>query len=1022
MSEFDIAIGLGTLATALSGVALYQSLRGSIKMRDIPENLEADVEVRLTERDNKLDVFKFVAVRPTQLISEKTVQRNFIRDQREQNSEGLNYLTQLSRSLVNSEEAKEQFTQLDLKPLEPLVEVYEKARDCFETSTDKKNIPTAKAMLAQTELARPSEDRIKTLQELAWDALYIGFKTGTDAAQRIEIPTVALRALHFASLAAEGMLDSREDALTALTATPVIAKLFYEIADERPDTEGSTEVISLAQTQTTGEAEISMQNLMQEIISTQLLLEEGINTPELFQPEISQSETPLTSDEQQGSRNDAFLSSIPRFQTVLTDSMAENTNQILAKLGINDSTSVPNAIQKLQNHTTALTRQAYALRDNPDFRRIVRGFPRNNPLLAIFSPNDLLDRDFDVVEDVPDVDVSGRIRPLGIGDLKVVKEKLLAYVPGEVAHIENVLKGESKERKHRTLDRTESILFTSEEDNQETERDTQTTDRFELKKEAEKTLKEDMSVQAGVTATGSYGTVTITAHGDFAYSTSKQESIKNSANFARDVVDRSVTKIQKRVKTERTTKTIKEIEESNTHGLDNKDGDDNVVGIYRWVNKKYRAQVYNYGRRMMLEFVVPEPSAYYRASQIKATEQVIDEKPPEPFLKLDRSPITSTDIDINTYETFASRYNASGVEPPPPLSVNVGIAFEQGGLELGKTFAKAVKDLTIPEGYTLDYYSAKISAIWKFHPQLSIQIGNDQYSLENANHPDGFDGRQYVRGQLVGDALSKTSGVLPISIVGYDIVAYVVNVVAICKCTDEKLKKWQMQTFDKIYTAYKALQTAYDQKVAQAKSQAVGVVIEGRNPDINREIEKRELKKLCLTMLTGQHFNSFDAMTAPPDQPKNLPEVNVFEALDEGRYIQFFEQAFEWEQITYLFYPYFWTRKSKWVELSNDYDPDPSFTQFLQAGAARVIVPVSPAYNDSILYFLESQEKDINKKIWQGGEPPRLNDPLFISIAEEFKNKTDDLSGATPEGESWEFTVPTTLVWLQKDDALPSFT
>src|SRR6185295_13851347 len=161
----------------------------------------------------------------------------------------------------------------------------------------------------------------------------------------------------------------------------------------------------------------------------------------------------------------------------------------------------------------------------------------------------------------PDVDVSGRIRPLGIGDLKVVKQTLLAYVAGEVAHIENVLKGESKERKHRVLDRTEDILTVTEETNEETTKDTQTTERFELKKESEKTIQEQMSVQAGVTVSGSYGMVTFSAHGDFAYSTASTESNKTASNFAKEVVDKSVTKIQKRTKTERTTKTLHEVEE-----------------------------------------------------------------------------------------------------------------------------------------------------------------------------------------------------------------------------------------------------------------------------------------------------------------------------------------------------------------------------------------------------------------------------------------------------------------------------
>jgi len=65
-----------------------------------------------------------------------------------------------------------------------------------------------------------------------------------------------------------------------------------------------------------------------------------------------------------------------------------------------------------------------------------------------------------------------QIRPLGIGDLKVVKQTLERYVAGEAAHIENVLKGESKERKHRLFDRTEETVTIALETSEETERDT----------------------------------------------------------------------------------------------------------------------------------------------------------------------------------------------------------------------------------------------------------------------------------------------------------------------------------------------------------------------------------------------------------------------------------------------------------------------------------------------------------------------------------------------------------------------
>jgi hypothetical protein len=260
-------------------------------------------------------------------------------------------------------------------------------------------------------------------------------------------------------------------------------------------------------------------------------------------------------------------------------------------------------------------------------------------------------------------------------------------------------------------------------------------------------------------------------------------------------------------------------------------------------------------------------------------------------------------------------------------------------------------------------------------------------------------------------------------VMGYDINAYTVNVSGLCSYTPETYQQWQQDAYDKTFTAYQALQSAYDQAVAKASAQVMGITIEGRNPDINLQIIKTELKKMCLTMLTGMHFNDFHAMSNPSDVPTHLPEIDPIEALDEGRFIEFFEQAFEWEQITYLFYPYFWGRKSNWIMLFNQSDTDPAFMQFLQSGSARIVLPVSRAYDDAMTYFLQPRTPSIPvaQRIWQGGGPPTINDPLFRAIADELRAQTDDLAGAVPEGDPWEYTVPTTLVWLQPDGTLPVF-
>ena len=52
------------------------------------------------------------------------------------------------------------------------------------------------------------------------------------------------------------------------------------------------------------------------------------------------------------------------------------------------------------------------------------------------------------------------VRPIGVGDLKIVKQRLARYEAGELAHIENVLAHEKRDRQHRRLRQFEEIVTT----------------------------------------------------------------------------------------------------------------------------------------------------------------------------------------------------------------------------------------------------------------------------------------------------------------------------------------------------------------------------------------------------------------------------------------------------------------------------------------------------------------------------------------------------------------------------------
>ncbi|WP_440604602.1 hypothetical protein [Bacillus sp. GB_SG_008] len=620
----------------------------------------------------------------------------------------------------------------------------------------------------------------------------------------------------------------------------------------------------------------------------------------------------------------------------------------------------------------------------------------------------------------------GTIRPLGFGDVKVVKQKLQKYVDGEVAHIENVLKSEHKDRKHRRLDRTEETFITIQDNTEVNERDTQSTDRFELKNEADKIIKSDEAVKAGVNVTATYGPVVISAHGDYASNTSTSESTRNSTNFSKDIMDRSVSKVTKRTREERIRKTIQEIEEINDHGFDNTaPGTENISGIYRWVDKHYKAQVYNYGPRLMFEFIVPEPAAFYIYKQISQPEREPIIKPEMPA----RINFPPSDITPANYLLFMNQYKVTGVSPPPDEFITISIALDQPVSDQPlHTFTKSTSEVKVPPGYKA------IKNMVIFNPGggppgpaatslfASVTVGMSNYVYQT--------GQPFVEnlGKMVSDDMSKDQdnttlqdGTVPITILTMNIEAYTANIKILCQRTSEKLEEWQNGVYKAIVDAYKVMVDDFNKSIKD--NQPSSNFISGNNPNINRTIEKEELKRWCINLFTNQNFSIFKAMQE--GDPSTYPEIDVDRARSEGKYIQFFEQAFEWENITYVFYPYFWGKKKNWVQHSQHIslqDPDPLFTQFLQAGSARVIVPVRLAYENAVLYYLQTKNDPLFPGIiWGGGDPPTLCDPLYLSIVDELKDQQDPLHDGVLEAE-WDVIIPTTLVHLQKDSTLPDLT
>ena len=590
------------------------------------------------------------------------------------------------------------------------------------------------------------------------------------------------------------------------------------------------------------------------------------------------------------------------------------------------------------------------------------------------------------------------VKPAGVADLLIVADKLLGYGYAELSYVENVLRTETKQRTYRRLDRTVDSYALTTTESEESERDLQTTQRSELQTEITETVNSDAELSTGVNLSASYGPfVSVDTNVSATLGTSSETSSSVSQSYVQDVVDRSVTKVSSSIRERIAQRVLAETEETTLHGFTNQTEGD-VVGYYRWLEQAWRAQIMNYGRRVMIELPAPEPAALWRAARDSATADSIQLTPPYPI-----SGLAPSSLSESTYGTWVNRYGVTGVTPPPADQLNLNRTFEMAEREHidqlpNKDFVVQTKVgiIDIPDGYVAvhTWLDESKNGYEDVYTELRAHVGGQTISL------GGTGSRE--------DPLESISGRVEIAIFMYNYKAATVDVHLLCQRTDEAYAAWQLQTFEKIYEAYKRLHDAYLAEVAMQEAAAVATTTQ-LSPDAKRLIERDELQRCALTVLTGEDFSDFDAVSGPAGTDPQ-PVIDPAEAMEEHATVLFHQLAFEWEKMSYSLYPYFWGRKENWFAVMGETDPDLAFQAFLRAGAARVQVPVRPGYEATVLYYLWTGA------IWSGGNPPVIGDHLYVPIVEEIAEATGlSLTNPEPYGRPWTYTLPTTLVALDAD-------
>jgi hypothetical protein len=454
----------------------------------------------------------------------------------------------------------------------------------------------------------------------------------------------------------------------------------------------------------------------------------------------------------------------------------------------------------------------------------------------------------------------------------------------------------------------------------------------------------------------------------------------------------------------------------------------------------YLATLKNYGKRLTFGFDIPEPAAFHLWAMTDANNVANAMVLKEPV-----KPVLASFADINevNYKTFAAAYGVAVDTPPGYIFVShVWKYTGSGNAEMADSAT-----LTIPQGYQSDYIYAYRT--------------NDE---NGGGHIYFFAGVQWVHnpGENSGFTQASMSGItgsLPIAISG-NRNQFIATVMLKCVPTTAKMDTWKQSVFNAIISAYENKLAEYHNALEEAKAMARNERRAGTNPLMNEQIVRAELKKLCMYSFVKDAFftddpnepydyasinqlslwNVWDGKDGFPEKPETqletvveglwnvwdgkdgFPEYNLScDAYDKFRRerLAFMEEIFDWELLVSEFLPYYYAPQPKWKKLYQLADNDPMFLNFLQAGLAKVRVPVKAGKEAAALRFWQTKAQEVPR----GNEPYLFADDFIKDLLADVQEPipTDIVLSTVNVGTEgvedinrWIVRIPTTLVMLEE--------
>jgi hypothetical protein len=443
--------------------------------------------------------------------------------------------------------------------------------------------------------------------------------------------------------------------------------------------------------------------------------------------------------------------------------------------------------------------------------------------------------------------------------------------------------------------------------------------------------------------------------------------------------------------------------------VDNREADMHLNGLYRWLIKRSRLVLQDEGRRLVLEFLLPNPAS----ELVDAANQPAGVAVQAPETLDARGIRTPADIKPDNYLALAGAYGIS-CPPPPVLYRRLTLALSgqaseaQGTIHLPDGFVPANAQPSRADGTvtgTLSYVISNradplVCVVGEYAATYGVP-GKSPAPAAPAPAPasctmiDPFQPPLPLPSAIpcVGTdsklVIDPSATEIPVcAFSNASSFRVTVSFMARDSRHDERLQCWQQAIYDQLRDA------CIDQR--QRFQRAWMARVQQLLQPSERESLVNVLQRKAIDLLVSRYHQ-------PPGVAANAPP-RVRTHLDE---------AFQWRQMAYAFFP--WGTDSQpghggphWRGLDSDTSPGTTLLQaFLEAGSARVLVPVMPGYEFSVLYYLRYGclfRLD-------GGITP-LAEPFLGTVAGLIHTETQ-------ARHHWWIEESTALEVLQRDDTLP---